>query len=387
MNHHPSDDSANVPSLGQAAVADVRDGDSLPLGSAPGDAEPSVSTSVAPEHRESYQIDPLLQKALSCLDIKLADELARFRSTQGQQMDKSDLDTRHDSSDRQRDRSANNSVSWEQQGADFDADSNILTAEIIQPPTANENSAPKGGFIIIDGLTTSASSSRNANVNSNYAPIALHRSDEPAIAENLDLNFSSGGEMAQFHDKYLSSSQELLRQIQSGYPTDESAQPAPNPRPKHFTPLKVGSMAVICALAGGAVYTYLNPSILAPLTAAKVATPTATTPGQLIQSPNLAASEFTEINLSTLNTIKLPTVAAANVTTTPAAISVAPTNVSTAPAAIPFNGMRPTSQTLPTTTITSQPRLADSLVKSLLPPNFHSFTKPSGYRTTPPIGR
>ena len=376
MNHHPSDDSA-------AAVADVRDGDSLPVdNTAPGDAAP-FSTAAAPEHRESYHINPLLQRALSCLDIKLADELTRFRSTQGRE-GKSDATHGQDASEHQRDRSAHNNVSWEQQGADFDADSTILTAEIIQPPPASDNSAPKGGFIIIDGLTTSASSSRNATVNSNYAPIALHRSDEP-IAENLDLNFSSGGEMAQFHDEYLSSSQELLRQIQSGYPAIESPQPFPAPRAKHFTPLKVGSMAVICALAGGAVYTYLNPGILAPLTAAKVASSTATTPGQLIQSPNLAASEFTELNLSTLNTIKLPTVAATNVTITPTAISVAPTAVSTAPAAIPFNGVRAASQ-MPTTTITAQPRLADSLVRSLLPPNFHSV-KPSGYRVTPPVGR
>jgi hypothetical protein len=384
MNHHPSDDSANVPSSGQAAVADVRDGNSLPLGTSPGDAEPPVST-FAVEHPESYYVNPALQKALSCLDIKLADELARFRSTQEQEVDRSEPLQDADPS-AQPDRSTNSSATWAHSGADFDADSTILTAEIVPPSAAEASSTPKGGFIIIDGLTTSASGNRNAIANLNYAPIAIHRSDAPAVAENLDLNFSSGGEMAQFHDGYLSSSQELLRQIQSGYSAAPPPQPAPAPRTKHFTPLKIGSIAVVCALAGGAVYTYLNPGILAPLTAAKVASPS-TTPGQLIQSPNLAASEFTELNLSTLNTIKLPTVTATNITTAPTATSVAPPAVSTTPAAIPFNGMRGTSQTLPTTTITAQPRLADSLIKSLLPPNFHAVAKPSGYRPTPPIGR
>ena len=369
MNHHPSDDSANVPLSGQTAVADVRDGN-MPLDI--GDTE----------HPESYYVNPALQKALSCLDIKLADELARFRSTQGREIGHGD--PIQDAPSAQPDLAANQSATWAQPGADFDADSAIFTAQIVPPPDAEANPAPKGGFIIIDGLTTSASSSRNAIANLNYAPIALHRSDAPAVAENLDLNFASGGEMAQFHDGYLSSSQQLLRQIQSGHPAVEPPPPTPAPRTKHLTPLKIGSMAVVCALAGGAVYTYLNPGILAPLTAAKVAS---STTGQLIQSPNLAASEFTELNLSTLNTIKLPTVIATNISTAPTATSVPPTAVATAPVAIPFNGMRGTSQTLPTTTITAQPRLADSLVRSLLPPNFYTAAKPSGYRATPPPGR
>ena len=373
MNHHPSDDSANVPPSGHAVVAGVRVGESRPLGT-PGDSLPAAS-----EHHESYHFNPLLQTALSCLDIKLADELARFRSKQEQELGRNTTAPADE-------HSPNQSVIWEQQGADFDADSNILTAEIVQPPTDRDRLAPKGGFIIIDGLTTSASSSRNSSTNLNYAPIALHRSDAPAIAENLDLNFSSGGEMAQFQDEYSSSAQALLRQIQSGAPAtgnDTPTPPATSPRHKHL-PLKIGSMAVVCALAGGAVYTYLNPSILAPLTAAKVTTPT-TSLGQLIQSPNLAASEFTELNLSTLNTIKLPTVTATNIGMVPTPMSTVPaTVVSTAPAAIPFNGIRGTRQTLPAPTITSQPRLADSLVRSLLPPNFHSFAKPSDYRAAPP---
>jgi hypothetical protein len=208
----------------------------------------------------------------------------------------------------------------------------------------------------------------------------------------MALNFSSGGQMATYHDEYSSSSQELLRQIQSGRPPSDPATPsnaddkaAPAPRPKHLTPLKIGSVAAACALAGGAVYTYLNPSILAPLTAAKTVSPATTSLlGQTIQSPNLAANEFSELNLSTLNTIKLPTVATATPTaptTTPT--MTAPTNSSVgAPVAIPFN--RPT-QAAPIATISSQPRLADSLVRSLLPPNFHTFVKPAGYRVTPPV--
>jgi hypothetical protein len=377
MNHHPSDDSANATVSGQAVVAGIRDDSTI------GEGSPA-----AREHQESYHLNPFLQKALSCLDIKLADELTRFRSQQEREQGRNNIPDRAVSVAPQADSEPDRSGSWEQPTTDFDAESHILTAEIMQPSTDRDPVAPKGGFIIIDGLTTSASSSRNSIANLNYAPIAIHRSDAPARTENLDLNFSSGGEMAQFHDGYLSSSQELLRQIQSGYPATDNSTPAqspPAPRHKHLTPLKIGSMAVVCALAGGAVYTYLNPSILAPLTAAKVASPTTASLGQAIQSPNLAASEFTELNLSTLNTIKLPTVTATNTATVPTTATVAPTTVvSTAPVAIPFNGIRGTNQTLPVTAISSQPRLADSLVRSLLPPNFHTFAKPSGYRATPP---
>ncbi len=376
MNHHPSDDSANATSSGQAVVAGVRDD-----GTILGDESPAVR-----EHQLSYHLNPLLQKALSCLDIKLADELTRFRSKQERELERKNTPEQAVSEQPQANSPSDLSGSWEQTAADFDADAQIFTAEIIQPPIDREPVAPKGGFIIIDGLTTSASSSRNPTTNLHYAPIAIHRSDAPAITENLDLNFAAGGEMAQFHDGYLSSSQQLLRQIQSGYPaTDTNPAPSPPaPRHKHLTPLKIGSMAVVCALAGGAVYTYLNPGILAPLTA-KLASPTSASLGLAIQTPNLAASEFTELNLSTLNTIKLPTIAATNIATVPTTATVIPTTIgSTAPVAIPFNGIRGTNQTLPVTAITSQPRLADSLVRSLLPPNFHTFAKPSGYRATPP---
>ena len=381
MNHHPSDDSANVPPSGQAVVADVRSGDSLSLGTPDGSLPAS-------EQHESYDLNPRLQTALSCLDIKLADELARFRAEQDRELGHS---TSGQTAQPEEERSPNQHIIEEQQEADCEAESNILTAEIVQPPADRDNLAPTNGFIIIDGLTTSASSSSNSNPSFNYAPIALHRSQPPAVTENLDLNFSSGGEMDRFQDKYSSSSQELLRRIQSGSPSTGNDTPTsspPTPRRKHL-PLKIGSMAVVCMLAGGGIYTYLNPSILAPLTAFKVATPTTTSVGQLIQSPNLAASEFTELNLSTLNTIKLPTATATNIgmvpTTSAAPMSAAPTTVvSTAPVAIPFNGIQSTSQTRPAATIASQPRLADSLIGSLLPPNFHSFTKPVGARTSLP---
>lgn len=367
MNHNPSEDSANVPSSAQAVVAGVR------VREASARAEVSGT---------EYHLNPSLQQALGCLDIKLEDELTRFRSKQEHQSgagSKPDVQSAQVSE-----------ATWEQESADFDASAEIFTAEIVRSkvPIAKE-AVSKGGFIVIDGLTTSTTNSRSA-ITTNYAPIALHRPEVPAIQESLGLNFSSGGEIAPFHDEYLSSSQELLRQIQSGHPTgkadsfDNRNQSAPlTPKRNYLAPIAIGSMAAACVLAGGATYTYFNPSILASLTATKTVAPatTASALGQSIQSPNLAANEFSDLSLSTLNTIKLPATAAPTTNVSMATTSTM-SGTATPPVAIPFNGMG--TQTLPSATITSQPRLADSLVKSLLPPNFQSYIRPSGDRATSP---
>jgi hypothetical protein len=345
MNHNLSDNSANVHPSGQAVV-----------------------------DRESHHLNPALGQALGCLDIKLEDELTRFRSNRTDPLPERQL-------------SPVATATWEQ-SEDLYADEDIFTAQIIQPAVTgtvgadDEDDRPQpSGFIIIDGLTTSSTGIREVSTTVSYAPMTIYREDASSQPESLNVNFSTGGEIAPFHDEYLSSSQELLRQIQSGYPTstetfNRTQVATPAPKNKFFTPLKIGSMAAACVLAGGAVYTSLNPTILTTLTATKVAVPTTS---NLIQTPNLAANEFTELNLSTLNNIKLPQVVAAAPTTN---VSIATSNIgatATAPAPVPFTR----TQVVPTAAITSQPRLADSLIKSLLPPNFQSYAKSSGYRSIP----
>ena len=350
MNHNPSDDSANVPPSSQAVV---------------------VGAASSREHQgdNSYQLNPSLQQALNCLDIKLEDELNRFRSKQEDRAPDLQPQTA-------------NTTTWQ-------TEPDVVTADIVEPMMSQTLSAPTtSGFVIIDGLSTSSTNSRNALANLNYAPISLYRGNGSEQPENLDLNFSLGGEIAPFHDEYLSSSQELLQQIRSGYANavpsnDNRPQSASStPKSKNLNPLKLGSVAAACLLAGGAVYAYLNPSLLAPLTATKVVTTTTSSLGQLIQSPNLAANEFTEINLSTLNTIKLPTATTTNVSmATTSTMSTTQTGRSTTPVAIPFN-VTGSPVISPSTVITSQPRLADSLIRSLLPPNFQTSARRSN-RTTP----
>ncbi|WP_295613786.1 hypothetical protein [Chamaesiphon sp. GL140_3_metabinner_50] len=378
MNHHPSDDSANVSPSDRSVVAgcSVREQPIHSVGESLPDLAATAAATAPAGPPAAYQLEPTLQKALNSLDIKLEDELNRFRSQH------EGVESMPQPSPQIESRSVN-AANWEHQSDEFDADAEVFTAEIV-PPIGSESPPAKapGGFIIIDGLTTSSSSSQSAIAHINYAPIALHRS--ATQSSEMELNFSSGGEIAPFrHDEYSSSSQELLRQIQFGYPAADAAsnaKPAPAKAGKKlFTPLKIGSLAAACLIAGGGAYAYFNPSVLAPLVATKVASPAAS--GQTIQSPNLAANEFSELNLSAINSIKLP--ATATISTTPTTITgiTATGGTGIAPAAIPFNGK---TQIVPPSAITAQPRLADSLVKSLLPSNFQSFVKPTGYQAVPP---
>ncbi len=344
-----------------------------------GDNAIATQSNRAGADRIPKQLNLSIQQALGCLDIKLEDELNRFRTKQG---------------DRTADRQAltTDPTTGEWQSDDV-PDSEIITGEIVRSAIASPHEADleisqSGGFIIIDGIyppRDNLSAITRINEPHSSAP-----TDLAYTHESLDLNFSPRGEITSVHHEYSASSQELLRQIQSGYssPANNFAtgpQSAQHPPKKHklFTPVKIGSLAaVVCVLAGGAAYTYFNPTILAPLTTTKSLAPTPTANsslGQSIQSPNLAANEFTELNLSRLNTLKMPT-ATANPTT--ASSSIATPTPTGGPVAIPYNGMN--TAPVPPTTIVSQPRLSDSLIRSLLPPNFHTSTKQTRYPAAQP---
>jgi hypothetical protein len=315
---------------------------------------------------ESYHLNPALQQALSCLDIKLEDELTRFRH----KLEHHESDAPSPQPD---------TATWQQPAVDSDA-------KLLEPATAKTIAAddyeiitPSGGFIIIDG-TPLPETSFTAITTFDRAPLVVHGEDISVAHESLDLNFTSGGQIAPFREDYIASSQELLRQIQAGATNPPESghrlQTVTKPsKSRWISPLKLSSVAAACVLVGAGTYTYFNPTILAPLTATKVSTVTATTTnplGQIIQSPNLAANEFTELNLSNLNTIKIATAAPApNVSTIANPVGT----TTTTPAAIPFTPVN--TQTIAPPTTQAQPRLADSLVKSLLPSNFQAFARSS----------
>lgn len=265
----------------------------------------------------------------------------------------------------------------QQSSIDYGDELDALLAEIVKPeiaPTSIDRKSSRSA----ERLPTLAAS-RGEIAQISYAPLEIGGKE----MGNLDLDFSAGGEIAPFQAEYLPSSQELLRQIQAGAaesPSDSlgiygTSTAAIVPKRQYLTKLQFGSVIGASMLAGAAVYVALNPSILTPSTIAKVSTSvapnTVSNMGQSVQTPNLAANEFTAINLSTVGTIPAPVAVA-----TPN-VSVATDGVvnltEVAPAAIPYN---PTVAVIPPTTTVARKNLADSLVKSLLPPNFRSNVKP-----------
>ncbi len=328
------------------------------------------ATTIEPE---SNPLNPALQQALTCLDVNLDDELTRFRHKIEQPESNPQSLTPGEET-------------WEQQSIDYDAESGLLTAEIVKPAISSttideeeyEMIPPSGGFIVIDGVPTPENGLASMTT-VNYPPLTIYSEDISVPHQSLDLNYSPGGQISPFREEYIASSQELLRQIQAGATTppdafNNSTQTAPTPTKRQWaTPLKLGSVAaVVFAVAGAGVYTYLNPTILSPLTTPKVGTIASTTTnslGQIIQSPNLAANEFTELNLSTLNTVKIATAAPTSRVSTIA--NPVATQTTTTPMAIPFTPVNPQTIVPPATTV--QPKLADSLLKSLLPSNFQAL--------------
>ncbi len=268
-----------------------------------------------------------------------------------------------------------------QQSSIDDDDLEAILAEIVKPGISrtsidDESDPSLGGLMIIDGLPT-LQANRGEIAPIGYAPLEMSGEE----MRNLDVDFSVGGEIAPFQGEYLPSSQELLRQIQGGggIPSDSfgihgTSTAAIDPKRQYLSKLQFGSVIAASLLAGAAIYIALNPSILTPLTNTQVATlvPTAATNlGQSIQTPNLAANEFTPINSSTVETIPAPPTPSTPSVGTNTDSVVNLTEVT--PVAIPFN---PTFEAIPPTGNVVRGNLSDSLIKSLLPPNFRSNVKP-----------
>jgi hypothetical protein len=355
MNQNPSSDSSPVPTSSQSTIErTVTDDDRQAVDEVPG---------------EQNRVNPKLQEALVCLDVKLEDELNKFRSKQTNRL----ADTPPP---------IMSAVTGEQRSVEDrpDFDEKVVTGEIIGSGILDDitdrhtlNVDRSGEFMATDA----SPNPQLAEITTvDDTPLSIYAETENFTAdENLDLNFAPRGEISPFQVGYLASSQELLDRGQlKSDENDVFEDPADSyvtsSKPQFFTFRKLSLLAIAWIVAGGAAYAYFNPNMLDTLTA-KLNIPTIATTGSLgqsIQGPNLAANEFTEINLSTINTIKVPTTVTATQTSTVAA-TTNPNPIQVTPfKGTNFPGVSPAA-------ITAQPQLADSLVKSLLPPNFHAFAK------------
>lgn len=190
-----------------------------------------------------------------------------------------------------------------------------------------------------------------------YAPLVIRAEDSFVPERSLDLNLASSSEIAAVRHEYLASSQVLLGEIESRASKDIAVAPPQSltttpAKRRHYPSIGISALVAACVAIGAAIYTTLNPSILAPLTAkvGGVAATTSSVLGKSIQSPNLAANEFTSLDLSAIGTIPKPSTSTNGATSDRPddSIEIAPTGAA------------------------AGARLSDSLVRSLLPRNFGS---------------
>ncbi len=217
----------------------------------------------------------------------------------------------------------------------------------------------------------------------------VFREIEPPAA-SLDLSLLPPGEISSARNEYLPASQELWRSL--GKP----AAPVAETLPKWKLPVAIGSSVVALAAVSGMTYVNLHPALLqqVPVVAqltAPAALP-AIPPGQNLAGPDLAMGEFSDLGLGNINSITLPGSAAPVAQSPVTQAPVAPAN--TVP--LPSN---PTAPTVPNTAVApvlpnpapaanpAQPsgnnRLADTLVRNLLPPNIQQMAENAQTPTTP----
>jgi hypothetical protein len=187
-------------------------------------------------------------------------------------------------------------------------------------------------------------------------------------SESLNLSLVLPGEIAPVSDEYLPASQELWRSLGQTAPL-----PVETPIHKWKGPLAIGSSILAIATVSGMSYVNMHPALLkgVPLVSqlTAVTVPTSGPPGEVILGPDLALGEFSDLSLSNINSITIPGQETAAVATpktlaTPSPAAVLPATITPALTPPAATGLA----TAPTA------RLADGLIRNLLPPNIQQLT-------------
>jgi hypothetical protein len=187
-------------------------------------------------------------------------------------------------------------------------------------------------------------------------------------SESLNLSLVLPGEIEPVRDEYLPASQELWRSLGQTAPL-----PVETPISKWKVPLAIGSSLLAIATVSGMSYVNMHPALLkgVPLVSqlTAVTVPTSGPPGEVILGPDLALGEFSDLSLSNINSITIPGQETAAVVTTPKTPTTpSPETVLPATTTPVITPPAPTGlATAPTA------RLADGLIRNLLPPNIQQL--------------
>lgn len=300
--------------------------------------DPTAKTStIAP-------LNPLLEEALGCLDVRVEDELSRYRKARSQQQPHQDR--------------ANPQVTYSQPPL----------PGIAMLPFLNRGAGKAG-----QGKDATAQTTEQAAkpaIDNQIADFTRESTSEKSPASE-----GKAGEATEAPQEYLASSEELLRNVAAA----EEKQPIEEKKEvtnRFLTPLGVGSALILTVAIALLGTTLLYPDLLARLagreenndtseTASSPATPEASPVNPApsaplnLTGPNLATDEFAPVNPDSLSTVET--------SPSPAASPTLPT---------------PNIDTSPTPATPSPPQTGSDLTTALLSPNL-SQSAPSASEQPP----
>jgi hypothetical protein len=306
--------------------------------------------------------DPLslslhLQQALTMLDLTPEQELARYQQSKQGGLNALKTFESAELIDASPSSSPPLTVSFASAGVMTDEDEEDY--EIIPP------SEP---FAIYEEAQAPVSAIKSTNLDTHAPAGEMVLTGQLPESESLNLSLlTPAGQIAPLRDEYLPSSQELWKSLGQTAPP-----PAEIPIPKWKMPVAIGSSLLAITAVSGMSYVNMHPALLktVPLVSQLTAAPVllAVPPGEVLQGPDLAMGEFSDLSLSNINSISIPGPATAQ-----AAAPVAPPSATTpvSPAILP--GLPPPQVEIPSVAAASTTHLADGLIRNLLPPNIRQL--------------
>ncbi|HEY9697508.1 MAG TPA: SPOR domain-containing protein [Trichocoleus sp.] len=345
------------------------------------------SSSSPVDSSSSIALHPVLQAAVENLDVQLEEELTRYRRQRRLQPAflKQTRQTRQESS--RTAKAVGNSLQLPQMPQPQSATPSVATppiaadlpAPVEQAPrmrrTANQDlgDRPVSERLEAPGLTIAAATAATASDAHSGITAYARQTDLSAFEPSTALQRLAQPEDVEDPDSYLESSEELLRSIAEEDP-DLRADPQPDRLlDTLLTPLGIGSMLLLLLSSATLGYVVMNPSSLGFLSAQRQesgATPTNSvgqaSPDSVASkppTPDLAADEFKDLNLTTLSTIPKQPGLAATAPTKPQSETAKPKATSQTANTAASNQARSSaapenSATMPSVTVPAQPAVS-----------------------------
>ncbi len=301
---------------------------------------------------------PHLQQALSMLELNPENELGRYRRYK-----KGELDAV---------KTFESAELIERPGGMGPLNRAFTTAGMVNMTDEEEEDyeviPPSQSFVVYGKEASEPSNSIQSTPLDNEIPAGemVLRSPAP-VSDNLNLSLRTPGSITP-RDEYSSASQDLIRSFGST-PALTKIQ-----IPKWKMPLAIGSSLVAIAAVGGMSYVNMHPALLknVPVIAQLTTTPVlpVVPPGEVLQGPDLAMGEFSDLSLSNINSLTVPGTEIAKTANQNSPTTIAPNSSPAIGAALPQPALAAPS----VATAAPTSRLADGLIRNLLPPSIQQLS-------------